>query len=445
MRSSFSGRLWYVMAVVASAIGLGIIWRFPYLAAKYGGGIFIIVYLILMITFGYVLVLSETSIGRMTKKSPVGAFTAFGRGIGYKFGGWINAIVPMIIVPYYSVIGGWVARYLYGYLRGDSVEMAGDVYFGAQISSSFDASMWFILFVIGTFVVIIAGVRKGIERLNKVMMPMLLILGIFISVYSVTRPGALEGVKYMLIPDFANFTIKTVVAAMGQLFFSLSLAMGILYTYGSYIDRSVDMEKTTKQIEVLDFTIAMLAGFMIIPAVFAFSGGDPNVLTAGPSLMFITMPKVFHSMAGGGIIGTAFFLLVLIAALTSAISLLETCVSTVQDQSGWSRGKSIVVMFFVVILLGIPTCLGFGVWDMVTVAGMGLLDFFDFLSNSIMMPIAALCTCILVIKGIGMDKMVEEIKFSSAFKWEKLYRFCIRFLAPVTLVIILLSAIFIKF
>ena len=298
-RSSFSGKLGYVLAVAGSAVGLGNIWRFPYLAAKYGGGIFLLTYLILMFTFGYALIVSETALGRMTKRSPVGAFGTFGKSIPFRFGGWINAVIPMLIVPYYSVIGGWVVKYLFEYLRQNTAALAEDNYFGQFIANSADTELWFLLFGFIVTAVLFAGVKQGVERVSKVMMPLLVVLAIFVAVYSMTRPGALSGVAYFLIPNFKNFSWMTVVAAMGQMFYSLSIAMGILYTYGSYIKKDVDIEKSTKQVEIFDTAIAMLAGLMIIPAVFAFSGGDAATLQAGPSLMFITIPKVFASMGFG--------------------------------------------------------------------------------------------------------------------------------------------------
>lgn len=441
LRSSFSGKVGYVLAVAGSAVGLGNIWRFPYLAAKYGGGIFLLVYLILMLTFGYALIISETAIGRMTKRSPVGAFGAFGKSFPFRFGGWVNAVIPMLIVPYYSVIGGWVVKYLFEYLRGSTEALAEDDYFSGFISNGVSAEIWFLLFSLMVVAVLFAGVKQGVERVSKVMMPLLVILAVFVAGYSMTRPGAWEGVKYFLIPNLDNFSWMTVVAAMGQMFHSLSIAMGILYTYGSYIKKDVDIEKSTGQVEIFDTAIAMLAGLMIIPAVFAFSGGDPDTLKAGPSLMFITIPKVFASMGFGTGAGIMFFLLVLLAALTSAISLAESGVSTFEDQLGWNRHKATLLMGAIIVLFGSASALGFGVLDFVSVLGMTILDFFDFLTNSLLMPFAALSTCLLITRVIGLDRIAKEIEQSSDFKRKKMYCFFMKFLAPVCIVIILLSSI----
>ncbi len=440
-RSSFSGKLGYVLAVAGSAVGLGNIWRFPYLAAKYGGGIFLLTYLVLMLTFGYTLIVSETALGRMTKRSPVGAFATFGKTMPFRFGGWINAVIPMLIVPYYSVIGGWVIKYLFEYLRGSTEVLAGDEYFTGFISNGWEAEFWFLLFSVIVVIVLFAGVKQGVERVSKIMMPLLVVLALFVAVYSMTRPGALDGVAYFLIPNFKNFSWMTVVAAMGQMFYSLSIAMGILYTYGSYIKEDVDIEKSTKQVELFDTAIAMLAGLMIIPAVFAFSGGDPDTLKAGPSLMFITIPKVFASMGFGTGAGIFFFLLVLLAAVTSAISLAESGVSTFEDQLGLSRHKSTLLMGALIILFGSASALGFGVLDFVTLLGMSILDFFDFLTNSLMMPVAALSTCILVTRVVGLKKIAQEVEQSSNFKRKKMYCIFMRYLTPVCIVIILFSSI----
>ena len=433
--SKFSSRLGYVLAVAGSAVGLGNIWRFPYLAAKYGGGIFLLVYLILTVSFGYVLIVSETALGRMTQKSPIGAFKSFGQGIWYKIGGWINAIIPILIVPYYSVIGGWVIKYFVEYIKGNVNVLAQDNYFNNFISDSFNVEFWFIIFALFAFITILGGEKNGIERSSKIMMPILVVI------YSVIRLGAIEGVKYFLIPNFEDFSIMTIVAAMGQMFYSLSIAMGILYTYGSYLEKDVDIEKSTKQVELFDTAIAILAGLMVIPAVFAFSTEAAESLQAGPSLMFITLPKVFASMGAGTIAGILFFLLVFFAALTSAISLLETSVSSLSQQFHISRNKAIVIMAFVMLAFGTTSCLGYGVWDFISIFGMAFLDFYDFLTNSIMMPIAALATCILIIKVVGFQKIIDEVKISSPFKREKMYVFFMKYLASFFLIIILLSSV----
>ena len=441
-RGKFSGRIGYVLAVAGSAVGLGNIWRFPYLAAKYGGGMFLLVYLILMLTFGYVMIMSETTLGRMTKKSPVGAFGTFGKKKSLKFGGWINAIIPVLIVPYYSVIGGWVIKYFVEYLKGNGAKLAEDGYFSNFISNGLSTEICFIVFCMFTLIIIYAGVRNGIERVSKFMMPILVVLSVIIAIYSVTRPGALAGVKYFLVPNPKNFSWMTVVTAMGQMFYSLSIAMGILITFGSYMKKDTSIEDSTRNVEVFDTAIAIMAGLMIIPAVFAFSGGDPDTLQAGPSLMFITIPKVFNSMGFGTFAGILFFLLVLFAAVTSSIALTESAVSTVEDELKWSRKKSTVIVGFIMIILGTLSCLGYGPLSFVKIIGMQFLDFFDFLTNSVMMPIAALMTSLFVSKVVGVDRMEEEIRHGeSKFRRKKIFVVMIKYLCPIFAIIILVSSV----
>ena len=440
-RSSFSGKLGYVLSAAGASVGLGNIWRFPYLAAKYGGGIFLLIYILLALTFGYTMIMAESALGRMTRKSPVGAFQAFGKAGWLSAGGWINAIIPVLIVPYYSVIGGWVIKYLIEYIRGNGKMLAADGYFSEFISDGVSTELCFILFCLFTLTIIYAGVRNGIERVSKFMMPILIVLSVLIAVYSVTRPGAMEGVKYFLVPNVKNFSWMTVVAAMGQMFYSLSIAMGILYTYGSYVRKDMDIERSTTQVEVFDTGIAILAGLMIIPAVFSFSGGNPETLQAGPSLMFITLPKVFASMGFGTATGIVFFILVLLAALTSAVSLMETSVSTFMDELHWSRKKCCGLMVVIMIVLGTASSMGYGLLDFIRIFGMNFLDFFDFMTNSVMMPLAALATCILILRVVGIDGMVKEIEQSSPFRRKKLYRVFIKYFAPICLIIILLSSI----
>jgi NSS family neurotransmitter:Na+ symporter len=274
------------------------------------------------------------------------------------------------------------------------------------------------------------------------MMPVLILLSVIIAIYSVTRPGAIEGVKYFLIPNVKNFSWMTVVAAMGQMFYSLSIAMGILITFGSYMKKDVSLEDSTRNVEVFDTAIAMMAGLMIIPAVFAFSGGDPDTLQAGPSLMFITIPKVFQNMGFGTAVGILFFLLVLFAAITSSIALTESAVSTFEDELRWNRKKSTIVVGIIMVTLGSLSSLGYGPLAVVKIIGMQFLDFFDFMTNSVMMPIAALMTCLLVSKVVGIQRIEEEVmQGESSFRRRKIFIVMIKYLCPIFAVIILLSSV----
>ena len=441
-RGSFTGKLGYVLSAAGASVGLGNIWRFPYLAAKYGGGVFLLVYILLAVTFGYTMIIAETVIGRNTQKSPVGAFRHFSKGPAARFGGWINAIIPALIVPYYSVIGGWVCKYLFSFLTGDLKEVAADTFFTDFITDGAASELWFAVFVVMILLVICMGVENGIERVSRFMMPVLVVLAVVIGIYTVTRPGALAGVRYFLIPNVQNFSWMTVVSAMGQMFYSLSIAMGILITFGSYMKKDVEIEASTVQVEIFDTAIAIMAGMMIIPAVFAFSGGDPASLNKGPSLMFVTMPKIFADMSGGRVIGILFFVLVLFAALTSAIALTESVVSTLEDELGWKRIRGVIPVAVIMIILGSASCLGYGPLSFITIIGKPFLDFFDFITNSVMMPIAAVMICLLVNRHIGLACVEEEVtRGGHPFKRKRIFNVMIRFVCPVFCIVILLSSI----
>ena len=438
-RSSFTGKLGFVLAAAGSAVGLGNIWRFPYLAAKYGGGIFLLTYVVLALTFGFCLMIGEIALGRKTGLSAIEAFKKISKK--FAFIGWLVSVIPMIILPYYSVIGGWVTKYFFTFLTGGGVKASADGYFGEFISKTGEPILWFSIFIGITALVVMLGVVKGIERVSKIMMPVLVALSLFIAVYVMFIDGAIEGVLYYITPDFSKFSAMTVVSAMGQLFYSMSLAMGIMITYGSYMKKEVNLEKSVHSIEIFDTGIAFLAGLMIIPAVFAFSGGDEGALGKGPGLMFITLPKVFDSMPAGGFIGTMFFLLVLFAALTSSVSLMETVISIIQDKVKIGRKKLCLIVLGGCILLGLPSTLGYGVWDSVTILGLQFLDFFDFISNSVLMPVSALLTCIFIGYVVKPSFVTDEIELNGRFKMKKLFNVMIKYIAPLCLVVILVFSI----
>lgn len=438
-RSSFSGKIGFVLAAAGSAVGLGNLWRFPYLAARYGGGIFLLVYLILAVTFGFTLMTAEISLGRKTGLSAIGAFQKLNKK--YSFIGYLAALVPIIILPYYSVIGGWVIKYFSAFISGQTQAAAQDGYFEAFIGQTGQPIMWLAIFVLATAVVVFLGVEKGIEKASKALMPLLVLLTVGIAIYSVCLPGAWEGLVYYVKPDLKHFSFTTVVAAMGQLFYSMSLAMGIMITYGSYMKKEVNLEKSVTQIEFFDTGIAFFAGMMIVPAVFVFNGGDGAAINAGPGLMFVTLPKVFDSMPMGTVVGALFFVLVLFAALTSSISLMETIVSIVQDKLHWGRRISTIVVTLFTLAVALPSSLGFGHWSGIQPLGMSFLDFFDFISNSILMPIVAFLTCIFVGFVVKPKTVIDEVKINSSFRREKLFVIMIQYIAPVCLIIILVSSI----
>lgn len=439
-RSSFTGKIGFVLAAAGSAVGLGNIWRFPYLAAKYGGGMFLLTYIILSVTFGFSLMIAEIAIGRKTGLSAIGAFKSLDRR--FSFVGWLASVVPIIILPYYSVIGGWVMKYLFGFITGKVSEMASDTYFSAHIGSTWEPIGWFFLFIGLTALVVLLGVDKGVEAVSKIMMPILVVLILFIAGYTIfTMDGAIDGVLWYVLPDFSHFSLMTVIAAMGQLFYSMSLAMGIMITFGSYTKRDISIEGSTHQIEIFDTGVAFLAGLMVIPAVFAFSGGDASALGAGPGLMFVTLPKVFNSMPAGSFIGAAFFVMVFFAALTSSISLMETIVSIFHDKLKLGRKTCCIIVLAISLALGIPSSLGYSAWAGVKILGMQLLDFFDFTSNSVLMPIVALCTCIFVGYFLKPKTLIEEVEISGKFKGKALFSVMIRYIAPVCILAILISSV----
>lgn len=438
-KNNFSSKLGFVMAAAGSAVGLGNLWRFPYLAAKYGGGMFLFIYLILAITFGFSLMLTEIALGRRTNNTALYAYKSLNKK--WSFLGYIACLVPFIIFPYYCVIGGWVVKYFIVFLKNQVNLAKNDSYFTEFISKVNEPIILLAVFIILTMIIVMFGVQKGVENASKILMPVLVVLSIIIAIYVMTLDGALDGILYYIKPDFKKFSINVVFAALGQLFYSMSLAMGIMITYGSYMKKEDNLESSVRQIELFDTIIAFIAGLIIVTAVFVFSGGDNSVLSSGPSLMFITLPKVFASMKFGNIIGIVFFILVLFAALTSAISLMETLVSIVQEKLHWNRITACIIIALFALLFGIPSSLGFGIWSNITPIGMSILDFFDFISNTILMPIVALCTCIFVGYIIKPKVIIDEVESSGKFKDKNLYIILIKYIAPIFLILILISSI----
>lgn len=438
-RGSFSGGLGFVFAAAGSAVGLGNLWRFPYLAAQYGGGIFLLVYLILAVTFGFALLTAEIAIGRKTKLSPVLAYKKLNKK--FSFLGYIATLVPIIIIPYYCVIGGWVTKYVTVYAQGLVAPAAKDGYFSDFIGHPIAPLVFFLIFMLITIVVIMLGVKKGIEKLSKFLMPLLVVLTIGIAIYALTLPNAMEGVKYYLIPDFSKFSILTVAGAMSQLFYSMSIAMGIMVTYGSYTRDDVNLTKSVNRIEFFDTLIALLAGLTIIPAVYIFSG-EEGLSSQGAGLMFMTLPKVFQQMPGGNIIALLFFVLVFFAAITSSISIMEAIVSSLMDKFHLKRIPCCLIVIGICLLLGIPSSLGNGLWANIKILGMDFLTFFDYISNSILMPIVAFCTCILVGWVIKPKALTDEItKNGEKFGRKKLFNVMIKYVAPICLLFIFVTGI----
>lgn len=441
-RASWSGRLAFVLSAAASAVGLGSMWRFPYLAAKYGGGTFLVVYLIFVFTIGISLLLLENALGRKTKQSAIGAFGAFGKK--FTFIGVFMSAVPFIIVPYYCVIGGWTTKYMFAYLTDGPAALAdGGAYFSNFIASPVPSTVFLLVFAIATCAIVGLGVNKGIERANLIMMPALIIVSAALGVYVLTMPGALDGLAYYVVPDVSKFSPELIIAALGQTFYTLSLAMGIMVTYGSYLDKKEKLTTSVMQIAGTTFSVSLLAGLMVIPSAFvALGSGDAVAQNAGPSLMYIILPQVFNSMGSiGGILGVIFFLLVIFAALTSSISLVETCVSIVCDGAHMSRKKSLTIVTVFLLVAAVIVNMGYSGLSFIQPLGEGttLLDFFDFISNSVMMPIAAIMTCIFVGWIIKPQTIVDEVRESAPFLMAGPWTAMIKYIAPVCIVLILVA------
>lgn len=456
-RNSFKGSIGFVLAAAGSAVGLGNIWRFPYLAAKDGGGIFLVVYIILALTFGFTLLITEVAIGRKTKQSPLMAYGKLHKK--WKGLGVISCLVPIIILPYYCVIGGWVLKYFIAYLTGNGASAAQDGYFTSFISGNYEPIIFLLLFLFATAFVVFRGVNKGIESFSKVLMPILILLVIIIAVFSltisytdesgVTRTG-MQGLEVYVVPNFNGMTVKSffsvLLDAMGQLFFSLSVAMGIMIAYGSYVSDGANLKKSINQIEIFDTAIAFLAGVMIIPAVYTFAGTE-GMQASGPSLMFISLPKVFAAMGQiGNVVGCLFFAMVLFAALTSSVSVMEAIVSSFMDKFKMPRIKAASIETVIALVVGVVVCLGYNIFYFELKLPNGstaqILDVLDYISNNFFMPLVAIGTCILIGWVVKPKTIIDEVeKNGTKMGRKKLYNVMIRYIAPAMLVILFLKSI----
>ena len=450
-RNSFSGSVGFVLAAAGSAVGLGNIWRFPYLAAKDGGGLFLVIYLVLALTFGFTMLVTEVAIGRKTKQSPLTAYAKIHPK--FRWIGLFACLVPFMIMPYYCAIGGWVLKYAAVFLAGNVTAAAEDGFFTGFITSQYEPIVMAILFTAATIFVVYRGVDKGIERISKILMPILFLLILGIAIFALTiHKGdvtGLDGLKVFVIPSVKGMSagdiLIVVMDAMGQLFYSISVAMGIMVAYGSYLRDEDNLMRSVNQIELFDTMVAFLAGVMIIPAVLVFMG--PEGMTSGPGLMFIALPKVFAEMGVvGRIIGVAFFVMVLFAALTSSISILEAVVSSFMDYFKISRRRATVIEGAIAIVIAVVVCLGYNKFYFeVTlpnhVVGQ-ILDIMDYVSNNILMPVVAIGTCILIGWAVGPKTVIEEAtKTGEKFGRRRLYHVMIRYVAPVLLLFLLLKSL----
>ena len=453
--SNFSGQLGFVLAAAGSAVGVGNLWRFPYLAAKDGGGLFLIIYFVLVLTFGFTLLTSDIAIGRRTKQSAIGAYTQMRPK--WKFLGILTFLVPVLIMTYYAVIGGWITKYAVVYITGQAKAAAADDYFTSFITSSTSPVIFALLFMAVTAFIVYNGVEGGIERVSKWMMPILLVLIVIIAVYSLTLEHTdasgqvhtgVEGFLYYLTPNFEGLTLQRflqiLLDAMSQLFFSLSVSMGIMITYGSYVKPEVDLNKAVNQIEIFDTGVAFFAGAMIVPAVFVFSGTEG--MGAGPSLMFVSLPKVFSAMGKAGIfVGILFFVTAVFATLTSCISVLESITANCMEIFHTSRKKTVLILSVIYLAASAIIALGYSIFYVEVVLPNGstgqLLDIMDYISNSVMMPFIALLSTILIGWVMTPDYVIDEMERNGEkFRRKKLYRIMIRYIAPVLMFILFLQS-----
>lgn len=455
-RSNFSGTVGFVLAAAGSSVGLGNIWRFPYLAAKDGGGAFLLIYVILALTFGFALLTTEIAIGRKTAQSPL---TAYGK-VHEKFA-WIGVlacVVPAIILPYYCTIGGWVLKYFFDYLTGNGAAMVADGYFTSFITAQWSPIIWFLVFLAATMIVVYRGVNQGIEKYSKILMPLLFILIIVISLFSLTlrhtdadgvvRTG-MEGFLIYAVPNFSGMSLQRffviLTDAMGQLFYSISVAMGIMITYGSYVKKDANLGRAVNQIEFFDTLVAFLAGMMIVPAVYTFMGTEG--MSAGPGLMFVSLPKVFAAMGGfGSVVAVIFFLMVFFAAVTSSVSIMEAVVSSIMDRFHVKREKATLMVTAYTLAAGILVCLGYNrlYFELTLPNGSvgQILDVMDYISNSFLMPIISVATCILIGWIVKPAFVIDEVKANgNKFGRQGMYVVMIRFIAPLLLMILFLQGL----
>ena len=455
--SGFTSSLGFVLAAAGSAVGLGNIWRFPALAAKDGGGLFILVYIILALTFGYVLLSTDIAIGRKTGSSALDAYEKISHK--WKFLGILSFIVPAIILSYYCVVGGWILKYMVSYVTANSAELITDGYFGSFITSPVMPIVFMLVYLAATAFIVYNGVEKGIEKFSKIIMPALIVMIIGISIFAITRSytdengvtrTGLQGLAIYFIPNFEGITLsrffQIVMDAMCQLFYSLSVSMGIMITYGSYVKKEANLSKSVTQIEIFDTVVAILAGLMVVTSVYVYSGIDA-MGEGGAGLMFIALPKIFDAMGmTGKIIAPLFFIMVLFAALTSSVSIMETIVASCMQKFNASRKKVSLVISGIFAVAALVVCLGYSAFYFELHLPNGtvgqLLDVLDYLSNYLIMPVISILTCVLIGWFKKPSWVIKEMEYGGAkFGRKGLYVVIVKYLAPVMMFVLFLKAI----
>jgi NSS family neurotransmitter:Na+ symporter len=441
-RDSFGSKLGVIAAAAGSAVGLGNIWRFPYVLGENGGGAFLLVYLIIVFAIGIPVMMSELVIGRRTQRNPVGAFRKLAPGKPWYLVGLMGVVSAFLILAFYTAVSGWTLEYLYqtiigGFKGKSSAELTS--MFEAFRADSLRPALWFSLFMLATAGIVLGGVRKGIEKSTKIMMPLLFILLLIMCVKSLTLTGAGKGLDFLFRPDFSKVTGKVVLMALGQVFFSLSIGMGTIITYGSYIQKDNNLANTAVQVSLIDTLIAVLAGVAIFPAVFAF-GISPS---SGESLTFIVLPGIFQQINGGMVFAFMFFLLLAVAALTSTISVLEVIVAYLSEQLQLSRKVAILLALLSEFILGISASLSMGVMSNIRLFDLNIFDLFNTTTANILLPVGGLLIVIFLGWFLPGRDVRDELSNSEKLRarYYQLFRFVIRFIAPVAIALVFLNGI----
>lgn len=441
-RVEFSSRFGVIAAAAGSAIGLGNIWKFPYIAGIYGGAAFLFVYLAFILAIGLPVMLSEFIIGRKSRRNAFGAFKKLAPGSPWKFVGILGVGAAFMILAYYGVVAGWSIKYVVtsvmnGFHSQSSAELTDGFY--SFIESPLGPVFYQIIFMIMTGAIVIVGIKDGIEKNVKIMMPLLVVIILILGIRSVTLPGAGEGLRFLFHPDFSKLTSEGILAALGHAFFSLSLGMGTLITYGSYIDKNNNLPQTALSVSLTDTVISVLAGVAIFPAVFAF-GIEPS---SGPGLVFITLPNVFQQMPGGYFFSVLFFVLLALAALTSSISILEVVVAYFHEELKMKRKLATIFATLLTTLLGIICSLSMGIFSDYTFSGLSFFDLLDWISANLMLPLGGFFITIFVGWKLGRRFVRNEMQ-KGARVYEFFlsgFMFLVKFIAPVAIAIVFLNGI----
>lgn len=442
-RGLWASRMGFVLAASGSAIGLGNVWKFPYITGQNGGGAFVLIYLVCIFIVGLPIMLAEFTLGRKTNLNPVGAFKTLEPKSPWVGVGYMGVVAGFLILSFYGVVGGWTLAYIVKSFSQSVLEFQSSTdagqFFGAFIANPKEVLIYHALFMGICMAIVIKGIHGGIEKACDIMMPTLVVILLILMVRSLTLPGAMQGVEFYLYPDFSKISPSVILIAMGQAFFSLSLGMGAMLTYGSYLPAKENLTAATVYVVLFDTMIALLVGMVIFPAVFAM-GLEP---TEGPSLVFSVLPTVFSSMPFGTVVSIIFFILLAIAAITSGISLLEVVVAYFIDQLGWQRKKAVLIVGGVIFLLGVPSGLSFGVMSDVKFMGMTFFDNVDNIASNYLLPLGGMLTAIFVGWKWGIVKAQEEIeKHETLFHWARQWGFLIRYITPVAVAIVFFAKFF---